>query len=219
MVFDPDKPGDHDGSPEGCITKIDYSKLPKQCQDCPLVHGGTESPIKLLQALLMTADRMANGMAGMVSALNNGRLMTPEDALTVAKAAFFLSTGMEPDQALVNLAQRHADQKAADPAPAPRVDPPSLPKMICPDCGRPMRIKERKSDGRPFWGCTGYFDRDNQCSKIVNIPEGQDPRVQMSHPSGTTDNSVNPLVSPSDAVITRPEDQQRLYPDKVPVEF
>ncbi|HSV32333.1 MAG TPA: topoisomerase DNA-binding C4 zinc finger domain-containing protein [Atribacteraceae bacterium] len=26
----------------------------------------------------------------------------------------------------------------------------------CPQCGRSMRIRHRKSDGKPFWGCTGF---------------------------------------------------------------
>ena len=26
----------------------------------------------------------------------------------------------------------------------------------CPTCGKPMRKREAKSDGKPFWGCSGY---------------------------------------------------------------
>ena len=37
--------------------------------------------------------------------------------------------------------------------------PPDAPAPICPECGRPMRLRTAKSGpnaGKPFWGCSGY---------------------------------------------------------------
>jgi len=45
----------------------------------------------------------------------------------------------------------------------------------CPECGRPMTLRHRRSDGHPFYGCTGY----PTCKGVVDANDaegGQSPR-------------------------------------------
>jgi len=37
-------------------------------------------------------------------------------------------------------------------------------ERTCPDCGRAMRVRRNKGTGERFWGCTGYYDEDDQCT-------------------------------------------------------
>jgi DNA helicase-2/ATP-dependent DNA helicase PcrA len=37
-------------------------------------------------------------------------------------------------------------------------------KILCPECGKALVKRERRSDGKPFWGCSGF----PICRKIVN---------------------------------------------------
>jgi hypothetical protein len=41
---------------------------------------------------------------------------------------------------------------------------------VCPDCGKPMRLRKRTSDGSPFLGCAGFPD----CKHIENVPQAAD---------------------------------------------
>ena len=52
-----------------------------------------------------------------------------------------------------NLKARHDGVGASDPAPC------------CPRCGAPMVLRTRKSDGKSFYGCSGY----PKCKGIVNV--------------------------------------------------
>ena len=52
-----------------------------------------------------------------------------------------------------NLKNRHGGVSVADPPPK------------CPYCGAPMVIRNRKSDGKPFYGCSAY----PKCKGIVNM--------------------------------------------------
>jgi len=38
-------------------------------------------------------------------------------------------------------------------------------KIICPNCGKPMVLRTRRSDGNPFWGCSGY----PVCRKALDV--------------------------------------------------
>ncbi len=37
--------------------------------------------------------------------------------------------------------------------------------VVCPACGRSMRVRTNRTDGRQFWGCTGYPD----CRRTISI--------------------------------------------------
>ncbi len=39
----------------------------------------------------------------------------------------------------------------------------------CPECGRNMKICTRRRDGKKFWGCSGYGDKQNQCSHTEEL--------------------------------------------------
>ena len=54
-----------------------------------------------------------------------------------------------------NLKKRHGGVSVADPAPK------------CPRCGAPMVLRNRKSDGKLFYGCSAY----PKCKGIVNVSE------------------------------------------------
>ena len=41
---------------------------------------------------------------------------------------------------------------------------------ICPECGRPMKI--RNGQYGDFWGCTGYGIKDDQCKVIIKVKPG-----------------------------------------------
>jgi len=45
-------------------------------------------------------------------------------------------------------------------------------EKICPECGKPMKIKKRNSDGKEFWGCTGY-PNCHHAEDIVNVVNEQ----------------------------------------------
>ncbi|WP_409422000.1 HAD-IIIC family phosphatase [Pseudaeromonas sp. ZJS20] len=34
---------------------------------------------------------------------------------------------------------------------------------FCPECGRKMQCRTNRKTGKMFWGCTGYFEKTNQC--------------------------------------------------------
>lgn len=40
-------------------------------------------------------------------------------------------------------------------------------KMDCPDCGKPMKLRNKKDGSGKFWGCSGYPD----CKKIVGYKD------------------------------------------------
>ncbi|MFQ2756870.1 topoisomerase DNA-binding C4 zinc finger domain-containing protein, partial [Aeromonas caviae] len=41
---------------------------------------------------------------------------------------------------------------------------------ICPECGRPMKI--RNGQYGDFWGCTGYGIKDDQCKVTIKVKAG-----------------------------------------------
>ena len=52
-------------------------------------------------------------------------------------------------------------------------------KQLCPQCGKPMIKRERRSDGHPFWGCSGF----PKCRQIVDISQtNQDTKSKESKP-------------------------------------
>jgi len=50
---------------------------------------------------------------------------------------------------------------------APAGAAPTGPAPNCPDCDAPMKMRKRRSDGEPFWGCSTFPD----CTGIVNVGE------------------------------------------------
>ena len=46
-------------------------------------------------------------------------------------------------------------------------------RKLCPACGRKMKVCTRGRDGTKFWGCSGYWDKQNQCHHT----EEMDPAV------------------------------------------
>jgi len=65
----------------------------------------------------------------------------------------------------------------ASPAGARKAPPATStgPAPGCPDCDAPMKVRRRRSDGEPFWGCSEYPD----CTGIVNIGEEPAPRQEQ----------------------------------------
>ena len=41
----------------------------------------------------------------------------------------------------------------------------------CPKCNRPMALRDGKYG--KYWGCTGFFDKENQCKNIMNDVDGK----------------------------------------------
>ena len=43
-------------------------------------------------------------------------------------------------------------------------------EIPCPKCGRSMTLRDGKFG--KYWGCSGYFDKQNQCKNIMNDDNG-----------------------------------------------
>jgi len=53
-------------------------------------------------------------------------------------------------------------------------------KIICPNCGKPMVLRTRRSDGNPFWGCSGYpVCRKTLDGSVVNGAQASAPKKEF----------------------------------------
>lgn len=117
--------------------------------------------------------------------MNEGRLLTQDDAIQIAKSWFIIEHGQELDDVLIArgaapLTQQMVDKAIpggqkheAKPPPGPFDENPEAGAPKCPKCGRGMQRRVRKSDSQPFWGCPGYFVKDADgnpsCRQILPI--------------------------------------------------
>lgn len=135
-----------------------------------------------LRVLGIKLDRVERQVAA-------NRPATPEDIAVAFGAMHYLQTGevLEGGE-LVRQHAVEAGQVGARPQPAsaPTSTPfdgdddreerikaaakLKFPDKKCPDCGREMVLRfarNGKNAGNPFWGCRGYYDEAEKCSKIV----------------------------------------------------
>ena len=68
------------------------------------------------------------------------------------------------------------------------------PKAPCPKCGRDMALRDGKYG--KYWGCTGFFDKENQCKNIMNDVDGK---------------PVEKVAKSQDTVATSTQDTAKIF--------
>ena len=64
----------------------------------------------------------------------------------------------------------------------------------CPKCNRPMALRDGKYG--KYWGCTGFFDKENQCKNIMNDVDGK---------------PVEKVTKTQDTVVTTTQDTAKVF--------